>query len=185
MNYPMLHGSDDIRDTFLWLGGTATEDWDWRKELIPYLNKSIVYYDPYIRPEDNLDWDETARKNEQEAKTHARCQIYVIAPGMKGCFSIEEITEAVLTSKKGSVAVAILERNAGKQAQYLRGDGQWATPTYPTYTKEMRRSLDACMERWVELGAVQCSSLMGLAHFANDYKDSMTVTDFVKASSHF
>ena len=72
MNYPMLHGSDDIRDTFLWLGGTATEDWDWRKELIPYLDKSIVYYDPCIRPGDNLEWDETARKNEQKAKTYSR-----------------------------------------------------------------------------------------------------------------
>ena len=137
MNYPMLHGSDDIRDTFLWLGGTATEDWDWRKELIPYLDKSIVYYDPCIRPEDNLEWDETARKNEQKAKTYSRCQVYVIASGMKGCFSIEEITEAVLTSKKGSVAVAILDRDN-------------------KFTPEMKRSLDACMERWVELGAVQC-----------------------------
>ena len=171
MNYPMLHGSEDIRDTFLWLGGTATEDWDWRKELIPYLNKSIVYYDPCIRPEDNLEWDEAARKNEQKAKTYARCQVYVIASGMKGCFSIEEITEAVLTSKKGSVAVAILDRDN-------------------KFTPEMRRSLNACMERWVELGAVQCSSLMSLARYANDYKATQTVklvtslseADFINAS---
>ena len=159
MNYPMLHGSDDIRDTFLWLGGTATEDWDWRKELIPYLDKSIVYYDPCIRPEDNLEWDETARKNEQKAKVYARCQIYVIASGMKGCFTIEEITEAAFTSKKGSVAVAILDRDN-------------------KFTQEMRRSLDACMERWVELGAVQCSTLMSIARFANDYKSSQTVDLF-------
>lgn len=174
MNYPMLHGSDDIRDTFLWLGGTATEDWDWRKELIPYLDKSIVYYDPCIRPGDNLEWDETARKNEQKAKTNARCQVYVIASGMKGCFSIEEITEAVLTSKKGSVAVAILDRDN-------------------KFTTEMRRSLDACMERWTELGAVRCPTLISLARFANDYKASQTVqmisslseADFIKASPHF
>ena len=159
MNYPMLHGSDDIRDTFLWLGGTATEDWDWRKELIPYLDKSIVYYDPCIRPGDNLEWDETARKNEQKAKTYARSQVYVIASGMKGCFSIEEITEAVLTSKKGSVAVAILDRDN-------------------KFTPEMKRSLDACMERWVELGAVRCSTLFSLARFANDYKISQTVDLF-------
>lgn len=159
MNYPMLHGSDDIRDTFLWLGGTATEDWDWRKELIPYLDKSIVYYDPCIRPGDNLEWDETARKNEQKAKTYSRCQVYVIASGMKGCFSIEEITEAVITSKKGSVAVAILDRDNN-------------------FTPEMKRSLDACMERWVELGAVQCSTLFSLARFANDYKISQTVDLF-------
>lgn len=159
MNYPMLHGSDDIRDTFLWLGGTATEDWDWRKELIPYLDKSIVYYDPCIRPGDNLEWDETARKNEQKAKTYSRCQVYVIASGMKGCFSIEEITEAVLTSKKRSVAVAILDRDN-------------------KFTPEMKRSLDACMERWVELGAVRCSTLFSLARFANDYKISQTVDLF-------
>ena len=159
MNYPMLHGSDDIRDTFLWLGGPATEDWDWRKELIPYLDKSIVYYDLCIRPGDNLEWDETARKNEQKAKTYSRCQVYVIASGMKGCCSIEEITEAVLTSKKGSVAVAILDRDN-------------------KFTPEMKRSLDACMERWVELGAVQCSTLFSLARFANDYKISQTVDLF-------
>lgn len=174
MNYPLLYGSENIRDTFLWLGGTVTEDWDWRKELIPYLDKSIVYYDPYIRPEDNLDWDETARKNEQTAKAYARCQIYAITSGMKGCFTIEEITEAALTSKKGSVAVAILDRDN-------------------KFTKEMRSSLDACMERWVELGVVQCPTLISLARFANDYKASQTVhmssslpeADSVRARSHF
>lgn len=106
-----------------------------------------------------MEWDETARKNEQKAKTYSRCQVYVIASGMKGCFSIEEITEAVITSKKGSVAVAILDRDN-------------------KFTPEMKRSLDACMERWVELGAVQCSTLFSLARFANDYKISQTVDLF-------
>ena len=78
---------------------------------------------------------------------------------MKGCFTIEEITEAAFTSKKGSVAVAILDRDN-------------------KFTPEMRRSLDACMERWVELGAVQCSTLMSLARYANDYKKSQTVDLF-------
>lgn len=179
MNYPMLHGSDDIHDTFVWLGGTTTENWDWRKELIPYLNKDVVYYDPYICPGDGIDWDEATRVNEQKAKQNARCHVYVLTSGMKGCFSIEEITEAVLTEPHGSVCVAILDYEN-------------------KFTPEMRKSLNACMERWETLGAVKATTLLACARFVNDQKEArrVQVSDasvaqkpqmhrLVNASSHF
>lgn len=178
MNYPMLHGSDDIRDTYVWLGGTTTEDWDWRKELIPYLDKSVVYYDPCIRPGDGLDWDESARANEVKAKEHARCHVYVIASGMKGCFTIEEITEAVMSHK--DVCVAVLDYDN-------------------KFTPEMKKSLNARMERWEELGATSVNTLIAVARYVNDHKarNSVVVSDAsvtprktadfmrIKASSHF
>lgn len=153
MEYPMLHGTDHIEHTFVWLGGTATEDWDWRKELIPYLDKRISYYDPYIRPGDGLEWDETARQNEQKAKKYAICHVYVLTSGIKGVFSIEEITEAVLTAKDRAgmtVCVAVLDYNN-------------------SLSKEMKSSLHACVERWSELGAHIETTLMGVAKYVNSY----------------
>lgn len=153
MEYPMLHGTDQIEYTFAWLGGTTTEDWDWRKELILYMDKRISYYDPYIRPGDGLEWDETARRNEQEAKRWAKCHVYVLTSGMKGVFSIEEITEAVLTAKDCigmTVCVAVLDYNN-------------------SFSKEMKNSLHACVERWSELGAHIETTLMRVARYVNDH----------------
>lgn len=29
MDYPLLHGTDNIDDVYLWLGGTCDERYDW------------------------------------------------------------------------------------------------------------------------------------------------------------
>lgn len=177
MEYPMLHNAKDIRDTYLWLGGTATEDWDWRKELIPYLDNGISYYDPCIRPGDGLEWDETARANELKAKEYARCHVYVITSGMKGCFSIEEITESIMSrpqEHRKDVCVAVLDYKN-------------------SFSPEMKKSLQACVERWEALGATITNTLMNVAVIVNKHyhEHHPSIHDFVgpnviaKISPHF
>ena len=143
MDYPLLHGTDNIKDIYLWLGGTCDERYDWRKEVLKKIDLPISYYDPYIRPGDNMEWDINARQAEEQAKANARLQLYIITSDMRGCFSIEEITEAVMRQKSflnRQVCVAVLDYRDG-------------------FTPDMKRSLEACIERWEKLGAHICSSI--------------------------
>ena len=143
MDYPLLHGTDNIDDVYLWLGGTCDERYDWRKEFLKKIDLPISYYDPYIRPGDDMDWDEDARRAEEQAKAYAKVQLYSITSDMRGCFSIEEITEAVMRRKSflyRNVCVAVLDYRDG-------------------FTPDMKRSLQACVERWKQLGAHICSTM--------------------------
>lgn len=115
MNYPLLHGTDNIENVYLWLGGTC-DGYDWRKEFLEKIDLPISYYDPCIRPGDDMDWDKDARRAEELAKAHAKLQLYIITSDMRGCFSIEEITEAVMRPKSflnRHVCVAILDYRDG------------------------------------------------------------------------
>ena len=152
MDYPLLHGTDNISDVYLWLGGTCDERYDWREEFLNKIDLPISYYDPYIRPGDDMDWDENARRAEEEAKANARLQLYVITSDMRGCFSIEEITEAVMGRKSflnRGVCVAVLDYRDG-------------------FTPDMKKSLQACVERWERLGAHMCFSMDEIVQYVRE-----------------
>lgn len=156
MEYPLLHGTDNISDVYLWLGGTCDERYDWREDFLKHLNLPISYYDPYIRPGESMDWDESARRAEVKAKEYARMQLYVITSDMRGCFSIEEITEAIMSRKSflnRGVCVAVIDYRNG-------------------FTPDMKRSLEACMERWDALGATTLTSMEEVLSFIRkDYSN--------------
>ena len=83
-------------------------------------------------------------------------QLYVITSDMRGCFSIEEITEAIMSRKSflnRGVCVAVIDYRNG-------------------FTPDMKRSLEACMERWNALGATVLTSMEEVLSFIRkDYSN--------------
>ena len=88
------------------LGGTTAET-GWRDLVIPELEKrGLEYFDPRVE-----DWNEEARKREEEEKDKCDTMLFLITPEMKGIYSIAEIinsTWQVLISGSGFVYFGIL-----------------------------------------------------------------------------
>lgn len=88
------------------LGGTTAET-QWRDLVIPELkNRGLEYFDPRVE-----DWNDEARKREEEEKEKCDTMLFLITPEMKGIYSIAEIinsTWQVITSGSGFVYFGIL-----------------------------------------------------------------------------
>ena len=69
----------------VFLGGTC-EGYDWRKYIIPQLK--CDYFDPVVE-----DWTEECRLKEIEKRKTCDYVLYVITSGMRGYYSIAEVTD--------------------------------------------------------------------------------------------
>lgn len=89
------------------LGGT-TAGTGWRDLIIPELEKrKLEYFDPRVE-----DWNDEARKREEEEKEKCDTMLFLITPEMQGVFSIAEIinsTWQVLTGGSGFVYFGVLK----------------------------------------------------------------------------
>ena len=89
------------------MGGT-TAGTGWRDLIIPELEKrKLEYFDPRVE-----DWNDEARKREEEEKEKCDTMLFLITPEMKGVFSIAEIinsTWQVLTGGSGFVYFGVLK----------------------------------------------------------------------------
>lgn len=85
-------------EPIIFLGGTCNND-PWREEFIQHWKKlinvdrykhlkNINLFNPVV-----VDWNEAAQKKEEETKSKAMMNLFVITPNMKGVFSIAEAIE--------------------------------------------------------------------------------------------
>lgn len=111
------------------LGGT-TAGTEWRDEVIPELKKrGLEFFDPRVE-----DWNDEARKKEEEEKEKCDTMLFLITPEMKGVFSVAEIINSsweVVSSGNGFVYFGILD------------NGEWDEPRW--------RSLQATLEMVEEI----------------------------------
>ena len=90
----------------VFLGGTV-EGWNWRNDFIKMVNGKFECFDPVVS-----DWNEEARKREEQYKSNSDFNLYVITPYIKGVVSIYEVVEDsfirpektifAISSKKGT-----------------------------------------------------------------------------------
>lgn len=111
------------------LGGT-TAGTGWRDEVIPELKKrGLKFFDPRVE-----DWNDEARKKEEEEKEKCDTMLFLITPEMKGVFSVAEVINSsweVVSSGNGFVYFGILD------------NGEWDEPRW--------RSLQATLEMVEEI----------------------------------
>ncbi len=103
--------------TRFFLGGTCNDS-DWRKHIMPELDRmGVNYFNPVVE-----DWNEEAQQLEILEKTE-RCthHLYVITPEMKGVFSIAEMVESAVMMPKSRTYACFLQ-SYNKQSF---DDGQW------------------------------------------------------------
>lgn len=88
------------KDDVIFLGGT-TNGSDWREKFISIWKdsdspsiKDIELYNPVVS-----DWNNSAKKKEDEVKSKARLNLFVITPEMLGVYSIAEAVECAHSSK--------------------------------------------------------------------------------------
>lgn len=92
-------------DNIIFLGGTVDDNWrtkfisEWNKVD----NKKISLFDPVVD-----DWNDKAREKENEIKSKAKLNLFVITHNQKGVFSFAEIVECAHYSK---VFFAILDEH--------------------------------------------------------------------------
>ena len=83
----------------IFLGGTCPrdkEDFDYRKKLIPLLDKyNIKYFNPVVE-----DWTTDCIEIENKEKEICNVHLYLIAPNMKGVYSIAEAFGSLIENKK-------------------------------------------------------------------------------------
>lgn len=98
--------SDKPRRFFL--GGTTAGS-GWRDDIIPELKKrKLEYFDPRVE-----DWNEEARKIEEEEKDRCDTKLFLITPDMIGVFSIAEVINSVwevVSSGNGFVYFGVLSQ---------------------------------------------------------------------------
>lgn len=87
------------KNNVIFLGGTVDDDW--RTKFIHIWNKSkdektkeIELFNPIID-----DWNEEARKKENDTKENAKLNLFVITPNQKGMFSFAEMIECAHSGK--------------------------------------------------------------------------------------
>lgn len=89
------------------LGGTTAGS-TWRDEVIQELEKrKLEYFNPVVP-----DWNDEARKKEEEEKEKCDTMLFLITPEMQGVYSIAEIINSVwevVTSGNGFVYFGVLE----------------------------------------------------------------------------
>lgn len=111
------------------LGGT-TAGTGWRDEVIPELKKrELEFFDPRVE-----DWNDEARKKEEEEKEKCDTMLFLITPEMKGVFSVAEVINSsweVVSSGNGFVYFGILD------------NGEWDEPRW--------RSLQATLKMVEEI----------------------------------
>lgn len=111
------------------LGGT-TAGTGWRDEVIPELKKrGLEFFDPRVE-----DWNDDARKKEEEEKEKCDTMLFLITSEMKGVFSVAEVINSsweVVSSGNGFVYFGILD------------NGEWDEPRW--------RSLQATLEMVEEI----------------------------------
>lgn len=82
----------------VFLGGTVSDEYDWRQKFIKLWKNSYVgdeeieLFNPIVE-----NWTEEARKKEQEVKSTARINLFVITPEQSGAFSFVEALESAMT----------------------------------------------------------------------------------------
>lgn len=100
------------KDDVIFLGGTCNDS-DWREEFISIFNKTdckTKLFNPVVK-----DWTPECKKKEDEVKSKARMNLFVITPEMTGTYSIAEAVECA--HYNGSkVFFAIVNRNGAFNA---------------------------------------------------------------------
>lgn len=147
----MLHGTSSLKDVDLFLGGTISNNYDWRRELVQYIDQSISYYDPYLRDGESggLDWDESMVDLEAKAKEFAKLNVFVITSDMEGVYSIAEITEAAMKRHSRTI-IAVIDYD-------------------DKFNVRQKRSFNACMKLWKSHGAIIVRDLHAMARYINQY----------------
>lgn len=99
----------------VFLGGTCAGH-DWRSDLMPKLK--IDYFNPVVS-----DWNAEAQHNELRERASADYVLYVITPGIRGVYSIAEVTDD--SNKRPKKTVFCIHETNG------------------TFDRKMMKSLDA------------------------------------------
>lgn len=82
----------------IFLGGTVSDDFDWRQKFIKLWKNSyigdeeIILFNPIVE-----NWTEECRKKEQEVKSTARINVFIITPEHTGAFSFVEAFESAVS----------------------------------------------------------------------------------------
>lgn len=83
----------------VFLGGTCPQDendFDYRTILIPLLEENdIDYFNPVVK-----DWTPECIQKEEYQKMTCNTHLYIIAPNMKGVYSIAEMFASLIQNKR-------------------------------------------------------------------------------------
>lgn len=121
----------------VFLGGTCS-GYKWRDKLIPMLK--CDYYNPIVK-----NWQESDRIREVHEREHADIVLYVITSGLKGVYSIAEVTD---DSNKRPTKVVFCVLNQG-------------------FDKQMNHSLEAVKNLIKDNGSYVCDNLEAVAEYIN------------------
>jgi len=91
----------------IFLGGTCPSfdgDFDYRKILIPILNElDIEYFNPVVE-----DWTEECIKIEEDEKELCDIHLYLIAPNMKGVYSVAEAFGSLMIYDEEKMSILLV-----------------------------------------------------------------------------
>lgn len=134
----------------VFLGGTCNDS-TWRENLIDMLPPHIHVFNPVVE-----NWTEECQAEEERQKD-LMCQVhlYVLTPKMTGVFSVAELVESSMTSKKITVFC------------YLPKDGE------DTFTKGQMMSLQATANLVEKYGAYVCHNLTEVVECLEDIYDCL------------
>ena len=120
----------------LFLGGTCAET-TWRDELMPLLDEfNCEYFNPVVK-----NWTEECQAIEEDEKNN-KCNVhlYVIAPEMKGVYSIAEIINSCWQAQLYGTKVNYV-------AFFVIGD--WDIGQLKSFNATMRLCKDIAPERFI------------------------------------
>lgn len=131
----------------VFLGGTCNSDW--RKRFIPLLDKdNVEYYNPLV-----TNWNDEARRKEEEFKATSDYNLYVIDATMSGVFSIAEVVDD--SNKKPKKTIFCVNKEPVNP------------PLNKVFTKGQLISLQATQNMIENNGAYVCDTLEECAELIN------------------
>lgn len=151
-NRDIIDRAKSISGKRVFLGGTI--DSDWRDKFIPMLK--IEHFNPVVE-----NWTEECKKRELEERQTCDFLLYVITPGMKGVYSIAEVSDDSNKNPEKTVLV-ILKRDDGE-----------------SFSKEEMTSLTAVKELVEKNGGQVFDNLKSAAEWINQCAEDSDMTSAV------
>jgi hypothetical protein len=139
----------------VFLGGTCG-DTKWREILIPMLK--IKYFDPRVK-----DWNDEARRIEEQEKDSSDYHLYVITPAMTGVYSIAEVINSCY-------------RNKATIFCFIQHESQYS------FTRHQVKSLEAVGHMVSSLGGFWAPDLESAADFMNSKATGFIMGQEVESS---
>lgn len=149
----------------VFLGGTCNES-KWREQLIPML-KNIDYYNPVVP-----DWTEECMAEERRQRMVCDYCLYVIAPRMKGVYSIAEVVDDSNKRPKKTI-LCILSKDTNPALDYTTAPG---TPEFVYFDKSELKSLGQVAAMVQRNGGKYFKSLEEVANYLNKETPVIKIT---------